>query len=184
MIANDLQEYLKIISQLPLDKITQIARRIIDSELTIFCGNGGSYANATHMAGDILINTKISGTTVCIGDNQVAFSALSNDISYAEAMRKEIELRTKRVSGEITALLLSTSGHSKNILDILKLNHKIHIISITGNRPWPALVGDSGLSLQLEHTDAGLLESAYDLIGHLLVKEINRLLENSSDKLQ
>jgi D-sedoheptulose 7-phosphate isomerase len=171
-------EYLSIVDSLKLVDITLLAHTMLAAKQIFIAGNGGSYGNATHMAGDMLINSKLTADIYCLGDNHVAATALANDISYVDAMMCEYRRRRKDHS---LILALSTSGKSKNILSLTSAaaNFGDTVISITGHSPDPILIQNSILNIRLNSIDAGLLESCYDLIGHLLIKEINRLSNES-----
>ena len=86
-------EFDHILRSMSMVNIENAAKMINGSDVTMFCGNGGSYATASHMAGDILMNTPIKGNTIAMGDNLVSFSACSNDVCYAEVF--EVELISK-----------------------------------------------------------------------------------------
>jgi D-sedoheptulose 7-phosphate isomerase len=175
MIKNYLVEYQNIIDNLDTVTIECIAELLRNSSNIIFAGNGGSYANATHMAGDLMINSSLSGNICAIGDNLVSFSALSNDTSYDKAMARELTRRVKYDLSSVALILLSTSGHSKNIINLAytgKEYSNITVVSITGSRPSEELKSYTDIHLMLDSTDAGLLESAFDLVGHLLVKQV------------
>jgi len=168
-------EYRDIILALDLLKIEELANHIESADLIVFCGNGGSYAIASHMAGDILINTPIKGNTITLGDNLTSFSAYSNDSSYEEAMALELLQRTEsQVSKKVIVVLLSTSGSSKNIVRVAQEASSLgfFVASITGKRP-EILAPYSDLSISLESSDAGFIEAGYDFIGHLLVRTLN-----------
>jgi D-sedoheptulose 7-phosphate isomerase len=173
-IQLDFDRYQDVINSIDLDWVKRIAKLMLDQDQIIFAGNGGSYGNATHMAGDMLINSCLRSVVHTIGDNLVAFSALSNDVSYEEAMAKEY-LRRVIPKYPSMVLLLSTSGKSKNIIRLSEAARAqgSKIVAITGRQPSEALLTDH--IMKLNSTEAGLIESAYDLIGHLLIMEINRL---------
>jgi D-sedoheptulose 7-phosphate isomerase len=123
------------------------------------------------MAGDILINTSYSGNTVALGDNIVAFSALSNDVSYEQAMALEYKKRHRQ---ETVLVVLSTSGKSKNVITLANVakNLGAELVLITGKTPDLLLSCLADVHIVLDSTDAGMLESAFDFIGHLMVKRM------------
>lgn len=172
---NWLGEYINLISGLNRGAIAEAASVMYKSDLIIFCGNGGSYACASHMAGDILMNTKFSGNTLCIGDNGVSFSAVANDYSYEDVYLRELEKRMCSYKGKVVLVLLSTSGKSPNILNIgtnAKALGNVYIVSIVG-----AYTMDvdkfSDIVISMDSFDAGFIEAVYGFIGHLFVRLIN-----------
>jgi len=83
----------------------------------LVCGNGGSACNAAHLTEDL--QTQLRGSlhlpTVCLNDSVGALTALANDHSYEEVFSRQLS-RVFPTDTELTVLLLSTSGTSKNIL--------------------------------------------------------------------
>jgi phosphoheptose isomerase len=173
------KDYIKeingLIQCLDIQKIIDIAYLIKESSLTIFCGNGGSYTNASHMAGDILINSPVEGNMFAIGDNLVSFSAYSNDISYERAMAEEIIKRTKLIK-DCTIILLSTSGTSKNILQTAIESKKLgfKVVSLVGAYK-DILEPYSDIIVTTKSLDAGFVEVVHDFVGHCLVRILNNL---------
>ena len=171
-----IDEFLRLVKSLDTGSISAIAEILVDSDLILVAGNGGSYANATHIVGDLSANTKLFAITHALGDNLVSFSALSNDNSYSEAMA----LDAKRWCGpKSTLILLSTSGRSPNIVGLAEFGKKLgsKVISITGSMPDIKLINASDHFIMIDSQDAGLIESVYGLVGHLLVKQVNVLLD-------
>ena len=167
-----LPHFIDIIQYIPMGKVKELAKMIMASKQVIFAGNGGSYANASHMAGDILVNSTFEGNTLCLGDNFIAFTALSNDVAYEDAMAAEYLLRHKK---DTLLILLSTSGKSKNIIKLAKMGKKsgAKVAALTGLGIDKSLYSQLDLHIELKSIDAGMLESAFDFIGHLLVKALN-----------
>jgi D-sedoheptulose 7-phosphate isomerase len=95
----------------------KIAQEVKKAKRVFLCGNGGSAANALHIAND-LIGCGIKAHALT-GDIST-LTAIANDASYEEIFAKQIE-----VLGEPGDLLiaLSGSGKSPNILAALKAAH-------------------------------------------------------------
>lgn len=175
MVRQHVEHFLSLVSEINDRDIVDIADLFIRSKKILIAGNGGSYANATHIAGDLSANTKLTALIRGVGDNLVSFSALSNDFSYVDAMTMD----AKRWLDEGTALvLLSTSGRSPNIIQLGR--HGKHlgakIVAITGMTPDVELAYMADHHMKFSSQDAGIIESVYDLVGHLLVKQVNEIL--------
>jgi D-sedoheptulose 7-phosphate isomerase len=84
------------------------------------CGNGGSAANALHIANDLLYGVsrgRAPGLRVhALPANVAALTCLANDCGYDEVFA--LQLRTYARPGDL-ALVLSGSGNSPNILKAL-----------------------------------------------------------------
>jgi hypothetical protein len=47
------------------------------------------------------------------------------------------------------------------------------VVALTGLAADPSLISSLDLHIELNSIDAGMIESAYDFIGHLLIKALN-----------
>ena len=83
------------------------------------CGNGGSAADASHIAGELVgrfFKERKPYNVISLCDNSVALTAIANDYSYEEIFSKQVQ-----AYGSTGAVLLgiSTSGNSKNVVAAL-----------------------------------------------------------------
>jgi len=82
----------------------------------IIFGNGGSYADACHFAGEIegsYRNRNRKGMAAVVPGNIAAMTAIANDFSYEDIFRRNIEAIGNK--GDLV-IGLSTSGNSGNII--------------------------------------------------------------------
>ena len=99
------------------------------------CGNGGSAAIANHFECDhkkILSETnKINPRIISLCSNNPLITAISNDISYNEVFKKQLEYLADKQDVLIT---ISSSGNSENIIKAIKYakSKKIKTLSFTG----------------------------------------------------
>lgn len=99
------------------------------------CGNGGSAAIANHFECDhkkILSETnKINPRIISLCSNNPLITAISNDISYNEVFKKQLEYLADKHDMLIT---ISSSGNSENIIKAIKYakSKKIKTLSFTG----------------------------------------------------
>src|SRR3989344_3413853 len=86
-------------------------------------GNGGSAAEALHMAGEFIGRFKkerIALPAIVLGSNLSALTAVANDYDYELAFGLEVEAFGK--SGDVL-VVFSTSGNSKNIIHAVAKAH-------------------------------------------------------------
>ena len=159
--------------------INLISKNINSGGKILFCGNGGSAADAQHLAAEFLVRlipgknrkplpalslaTDTSTLTACVNDFKAediflrAFTALhnKNDILFA----------------------ISTSGKSKNIIKVLKKAKKEKIYSV-------GLYGMNGGEAKLYTDDSIIVKSknvshiqeAHIFLGHYILKNIEKIL--------
>jgi len=106
-----------------------------DGRKIMFCGNGGSAADAQHLSAELvgryMKNRKPLASIALTTDTSV-ITAISNDFSYDKIFSRQIE----SIGNEGDILYaISTSGKSENIIAALKTAKllKIRTIGITGN---------------------------------------------------
>jgi len=89
-----------------------------------FCGNGGSAANAIHLANDFLYGAGISngiGLKVeALSANSAVITSLANDVGYEDVFAEQ--LRVKAAAGDIL-IVLSGSGNSANVVKALEMGN-------------------------------------------------------------
>jgi D-sedoheptulose 7-phosphate isomerase len=92
-----------------------LAKAIKKARRTYLCGNGGSAANAIHIANDLVAcGVRAEALTADVA----TLTAIANDESYEQVFARQI--RTKGEKGDVL-LVLSGSGQSKNVLQALSV---------------------------------------------------------------
>lgn len=102
-------------------RATELLREAVASghKILVF-GNGGSAADAQHIAGELVgrfAQSRPAIAAIALGTNQAFLTAWSNDTSYAEVFAREIEGLGMR--GDV-AWGISTSGNSPNVVEGLR----------------------------------------------------------------
>jgi D-sedoheptulose 7-phosphate isomerase len=119
-----------------LEKTADIILKAREEEKTMFIfGNGGSAANASHIAGDFLKGISYGldkrFRVHCLNDNMAATTAITNDLSYDEVFLEQ--LKTWLHPGDIV-IGISGSGNSVNVLKTIEWANKngAHTIGVCG----------------------------------------------------
>lgn len=117
---NYFDEYLKAINKINFDEMEAFINTMLKSYLKgnifFFIGNGGSHANASHIAGDLM--GSIAGQFYCLSDNSSQITALSNDIDFNDVYSELISHNCPKNS---SIIFLSGSGNSKNIIKAISV---------------------------------------------------------------
>lgn len=136
------------------------------------CGNGGSAGNAIHLANDYLYGVaKGSGVGIrihALSSNPAILTCLSNDIGYERIFSEQLA-----VYGQASDLLivLSGSGNSANIVNVLEQAHQMHIKSY-------AILGFTGglckeladVAIHFSVDDMQIAEDLQLIVGHMLMQ--------------
>jgi len=115
----------------PAERLAQDMLRCWQEDRTIyFCGNGGSAANASHLANDFIYGVAKSFgrgiKTHCLASNAAVMTCLANDIGYEKVFSHQLAVLGE--AGDIV-VVLSGSGNSPNIVEVLRVAREKKITS-------------------------------------------------------
>ena len=102
----------------------------------IFFGNGGSAADAQHLATELTCKFKINRKPlpgIALTTDTSALTAIGNDYSFNQIFSRQLDALGKR--GDL-AIAITTSGNSKNLVEAAKISKKkgIKIFALSGNK--------------------------------------------------
>ena len=128
------KDIIKFIKEIDLKKLNILEEEIRvcwkNKKNVFICGNGGSFANALHIANDLFYPiTKKEGMGIKIstlGANSSVTTCLSNDEGYENIFSYELAIRG---SEKDLLIVLSGSGNSKNIIKVLNKSEQINMKS-------------------------------------------------------
>jgi D-sedoheptulose 7-phosphate isomerase len=155
------------------DTFAQCAKIIGDSlknENTIFwCGNGGSAAESSHLAVELIgrfKNNRRSLPSLSLNADTSAITCIANDFGYDEIFARQLEGLGKK--GDVL-IVLSSSGKSKNILKVLQKAKEIGVTSIALlGKGGGESVGLSDYAIVIESDETARIQEMHLLLGHTL----------------
>lgn len=141
----------------------------------ILLGNGGSAADAQHIACEMVgrfLTERKPLDAVALGANVPALTAIANDYGYARAFERQLEAAARPCDAVIG---ISTSGDSQNIVRALKRAKKIGCatIAMTG-RTGGKLKGAADILLNVPSTDTPRIQESHILIGHIICELVEK----------
>ena len=136
------------------------------------CGNGGSAANAIHMANDFLYGvSKVAGSglrVTALPANSSVLTCLANDVGYDEIF--SLQLAVQAQAGDVL-IALSGSGNSPNILRALEQARKLkmHTYAILGYSGGKAkAMADVPIHFAID--DMQISEDMQLVVGHMIMQ--------------
>lgn len=147
------------------------------NKLLIF-GNGGSAADAQHIAAEFVNRFRIERPplpAIALTTDSSALTSIANDYDYAEIFAKQVRALGK--TGDV-ALAISTSGNAANVLNAVQVCRELKIITIglTGG-PGGKLMGQADLLLCVsETTNTARIQETHILIGHVICELVDAQL--------
>jgi D-sedoheptulose 7-phosphate isomerase len=163
------------------NEIQKVAETIIDcyknGGKVLFCGNGGSAADAQHLAAELSGRFYFDRDPLdaeALHVNSSYLTAVANDYSYGEVYARLIKGRGK--SGDVL-IGISTSGNSENIVKAYQIAKDLGmiVVSMTG-QTGGKMKADSDFLLNVPSTDTPRIQESHILIGHILCEIVEATL--------
>lgn len=141
----------------------------------IFMGNGGSAAEATHLAGELVGRYQVDRSpvpAVALADSQSSLTAIANDYSFEEIFARQV--RAFAVPGDVV-VGLSTSGSSRNVVLGLKVARELGAVTIgiTG-REGGEMAAHCDHLLAVPSVETPRIQEGHAVIGHTLCEIVER----------
>ncbi|MCS7297062.1 MAG: SIS domain-containing protein [Bacteroidia bacterium] len=165
-------------------QIQAVAQAVIETfrqgGRVFFCGNGGSAAEAQHLAAELTgryYKDRPPLPAEALHVNTSFITAVANDYTYEETYARFLE-----AWGSKADLLwaMSTSGNSPNILRAIKTAKKLgmRVVGFTG-ATGGKMVGECDYLLKIPSTDTPRIQEAHLLIGHIICEIVESTLFSS-----
>jgi D-sedoheptulose 7-phosphate isomerase len=163
--------------------IDAIAEAFLRGNKLLIFGNGGSAADAQHIAAEFVgrfIRERRALPAVALTTDTSALTAIANDYGYDEVFARQV--RALGARGDV-ALAISTSGKSPSVLRAVDACREIGIttIGLTGG-DGGALAGAVDVSLRVSASRLSpRIQETHILIGHVLCELVDRRLFGESE---
>lgn len=156
-----------------LKTIQEVTTLIIEAfgagNKVLFCGNGGSAADAQHLAAEFsgrFYKDRKPLPSEALHCNTSYLTAVGNDYGYDQVYSRAVQASGK--AGDVL-IALSTSGNSVNITNALQTAEEIGMITV-------GLTGESGgkmkglckYLLNVPSNDTPRIQEAHIMIGHII----------------
>lgn len=150
-------------------------RALSQGNKIIFCGNGGSAADAQHLAAELMGRFLIDREpmpALSLTVDTSALTAIGNDYGFETVFSRQ--LRGIGVSGDVI-IGLSTSGNSPNVVRAFETakDMKITTIGLTG-AGGGAMASFSDILLAVPDPRTNHIQEAHIAVGHLICAIIER----------
>lgn len=169
-----------------LPALSMAAHALIDAykagHKAIFFGNGGSAADAQHLAAEFLgryLRDRDPLPAIALGANTSAVTAIANDFGYEHSFARQLQALSS--PGDV-AVGISTSGASRNVLQALLCASRLGLFTI-------AFTGASGSHLrevadvviQVPSDETPRIQECHILAGHALCDAVELAIVRSAE---
>lgn len=162
-----------------LQLINKVAEEMIEAfkngKKVLFCGNGGSAADAQHLAAELSGKFYFDREPLfseALHTNTSFLTAVANDYSYGEVYARAVKSMGKE--GDIL-VGISTSGSSLNVIKALEAANSMGMITI-------GFTGKNGgkmknlchYLIKVPSTDTARIQESHILIGHIICEIVEK----------
>lgn len=135
---------------------------------TMFAGNGGSAADAQHLAGEFVSKFYFDRPglpSIALTTDTSILTAIGNDYGYEKLFSRQVQAQGEK--GDVF-IGISTSGNSKNIVEAKEecVRKGIFTIAMTGSKP--CKMDDFDLVIKVPSEETPRIQECQTLIGHII----------------
>jgi D-sedoheptulose 7-phosphate isomerase len=143
-----------------------------EGRCVFLCGNGGSAANAIHLANDLIygvgLNHGLGIRVEALSANSAVITCLANDLGYDDIFSQQLKVKAKK---DDVLIVLSGSGNSKNVVKAIEVGNDI------GLKTFAILGYDGGrckeiaqLPIHFAIDDMQISEDLQLIVGHMCMQ--------------
>ena len=142
----------------------------------LLCGNGGSAADAQHIAAELVgcyEKQRRSWPAIALTTDTSALTAVSNDLGYEQVFARQVAGLAR--AGDVL-IAISTSGRSKNVLRAVDQARELgcHTIALTGASSDP-LGSMCDITVAVPSARTSRVQEAHITIGHLWCEMVDQV---------
>jgi len=164
-----------------VDSIEAAAQMLIDcyraGGKVLLCGNGGSAADAQHLAAELISRLKLERAAIpalALTTNTSLLTAIGNDYKYDLVFVRQVEAFGK--VGDVL-IAISTSGESENVIKAVEFSRMqgIKSIALTGAKGG-RLAEKVDLAIKIPSDNVQRIQECHITVGHILCELIESAL--------
>jgi D-sedoheptulose 7-phosphate isomerase len=135
----------------------------------VFFGNGGSAADAQHLATELAvryINDRAPIPAIALSTDTSSLTAIGNDFGFDDIFARQVDALVKK---EDVVIGISTSGNSENIVRaLIRAKKKGAVVAGFSGRDGGRMLGLANPLLNVPSQKTARIQEMHILIGHML----------------
>lgn len=157
----------------------ELTRRLKAGNKVMLCGNGGSAADAQHIAGEFLnrfLKERRPYAGLALSTDTSTLTAIGNDYTFDQIFEKQVQGLGR--AGDVL-LVISTSGNAANVCRAVEAARAmgIYTVALTGGTGGKvAALVDCCLSISCTRSTPRIQEG-HQLLFHLFCERLEELME-------
>ena len=149
--------------------VDEMCKAFQSGNRVMFCGNGGSAADAQHLAAELsgrFYKDRKALPSDALHCNSSYITAVANDYSYDTIYSRLVDGTMNK--GDIL-IGLTTSGNSKNIINAFKVAKEKEIVTIAFTGETGGKIGTiSNYLINVQSVDTPRIQESHIMIGHII----------------
>ncbi len=184
IVLADITEHKRIVEMIVRDIDMQNAIHAVAGEISsslqqggqlLLCGNGGSAADAQHLATELVSRFYCERNALnaeALTVNTSALTAIGNDYSFDRVFARQIEAKGRE--GDVL-IGISTSGESRNIIEAVKCAKSINMKTVAFVGKQQSTLGRlADMVISVPSEDTPRIQEMHILIGHILCEMVEK----------
>lgn len=164
-----------------ISKIEKVAKQIVETfeadGKVLFCGNGGSAADAQHLAAEFSGRFYFDRQPLfaeALHVNTSYLTAVANDYSFDEVYARLVKAKARK--GDVV-IGLSTSGNSENIIRAFRKAKELGALTValTGSTGG-AMRDEADILINVPSKDTPRIQESHILVGHIICEIVEQEL--------
>ena len=163
------------------DVLVQVVRMIVaafkSGNKVLLFGNGGSAADAQHMAGEFVNRFLIERPplpAISLTTDTSVLTSISNDYGYADSFSKQVKALGKE--GDV-AIGISTSGAAANVIKAVKVAREMGLKTVgLSGRDGGELAKNVDVAIVVDSPVTPRIQEVHITIGHVICEMVDRML--------
>lgn len=147
----------------------------------LFFGNGGSAADAQHLAAEFVgrfVRERAGLPAIALTTDSSILTAVGNDYGFDRVFSRQVQ--TLGRPGDV-AIAISTSGNSQNVLEAVQAarNGNLKVIGLSG-KDGGLLAKEADLAITIPSNSTARIQECHIAVGHLLCELVEEDPEMSA----
>ena len=147
----------------------------------MWAGNGGSAADAQHMAAELVNKFRLERpgmASIALTTDTSILTSIGNDYGYSRVFARQVE--ALGMPGDVF-IGISTSGNSENLVEALDACRKrgVKTVALVGGKA--CRMDDYDLVIHIPSTDTPRIQECQTLIGHIICDLVEKSMYGNCD---
>ena len=162
--------------------INLISKTLVKKNKVLICGNGGSAADAQHLSAEFLVRlrphiNRKPYPVISLAMDTSTITACANDYDFKYLFSRNLQALANK--GDLL-ICISTSGNSKNIIEVLKMAKKLKIntLNLLGNDGGKAKKYSIN-NIIIKSKNTARIQEMHIFLGHFIFESVEKKLLSS-----